>query len=453
MTLLLLAKILISLIVVAVIIALMFEGVDKTKVTFVGALGAIFTLRYFVPWEELYKEAFNPEHEPHFTELLAHFVNFEAVIIIFSISIIVALVKKAGFFDWLSLSIVRLTRGNLILLFLGLGGVSFFVSMFFDNLSAIILLGSLTFIVCRQVDVDPKPYILFVGINTILGGLPTPVSSLPNIIFSSSYREISFLKFVALMLPLGLLLYAISAGYFYLKFRDVLSKEIPEEKKDQIARINPWAGIENKANIWKSIILLTFLFGGFLLANTLGLTVDIIALISVGFGLILFRTNLKHFIERDVEWETLIFFISLFVLMGVLNASGVLEPIMHILQVILDSTRDVTGKILIALIIGVVGFIISGFINVVPAAVIFSDIFAALSLTSLGVWFAFVVTGNVAGGLTPLGSVTILMTLEILKSEKQPVSFGEYIKQTIPLTIALQVISITYTILLIVTLG
>lgn len=449
----LIAQILIVIIVLSVIVALMFEHIDKTRTTFIGALGAVVILRYLLPWEELYKETFNPEHEPHFTEVLAHFVNFEAIIIIFSIGIIVALVKKAGFFDWLSLSIVRLTKGNLLLLFLGLGGLSFFVSMFFDNLSAIILLGSLTVIVCRQVEVDPKPYVLFVGINTIIGGLPTPVSSLPNIIFSSSYREITFIQFTYLMFPLALLLYGISAGYFYIKWRTVLRKEIPEELKEQISRINPWAGIENKANIWKSAILLVVLFGGFLLANTIGVTVDIVALFAVGIGLLLFSSELKHFVEHEVEWPTIVFFISLFVLMGVLGISGVLNPILHVFEKILASTSPTTGKILIALIIGVVGFLIAGFINVVPAAVILSDIFTALSLASLGTWFAFVVSVNIAGGLTPLGSVTILMTLEILKTEKETISFIEYIKKTLPLIIILQIISIAYTMLLIVVFG
>ena len=125
--------------------------------------------------------------------------------------------------------------------------------------------------------------------------------------------------------------------------------EVSDEKKEQLGRINPWSGIENRMNIWKSIILLGILFVGFLLTSVQieGTLTEIvlkpmftlsdipngshsftkvifafpdvafIALIVSVIGIFLFRTDLKQYIEEGIEWEMIVFFIGLFVLMGV----------------------------------------------------------------------------------------------------------------------------------------
>jgi len=440
-------------VVLATIIALMFENVDKTKATLIGAVIAIIIFKYMLPWEESFKEIFNPERHPHFSELLVSFVNVEAVIIIFSISIIVALTKKAGFFDWVSLSLIRLTKGNPIAIFLVLGGTSFLVSMFFDNVSAIILLGSLTVVIANEIDAEPRPFLLFVALNTIIGGLPTPVSSLPNIIYYSRYQVISFVDFMLYVLPIAILFYCLSAAYFLIVYKKEIRVRIPEEKKNQFARINPWAGIENRNNIIKSGVLLVFLFGGFMIASSIHLTVDIVALIVVGLGLLIFKVNLKQFVERHVEWNTLVFFISLFVLMGILNESGVMNPITTLLNnVAKNSANEKVGLIAVAIIIGTIGYLLTGFINVVPAAVIFSNIFQTLEKVSVGLWLSFVLTGNLAGSLTPLGSVTILMAIEIMRKEKIKCSFIDYIKRTLPVSLMLQLVALGYSAILIAVL-
>ncbi|MCE7739033.1 MAG: hypothetical protein GPJ50_06620 [Candidatus Heimdallarchaeota archaeon] len=137
--------IIIVIIVLATILLLMKEGVDATKVTVTGAVVVALIYMFFMDWQLGLEENLSFEHVPHnFLEALAQTINVEAILIIFSVSIIVALVRGAGFFDFISLSIVKLTKGDPRKLMIALGGLTFFVSMFFDNLSAIILLGSLT---------------------------------------------------------------------------------------------------------------------------------------------------------------------------------------------------------------------------------------------------------------------------------------------------------------------
>ena len=447
--------ILIVIIVLITIILLTKEGIDSTKITAIGALAATLFYLILMDWEKGFEENLAFEEVPHnYLEALAKTVNIEAIIIIFSIGIIVAITKGAGFFDFVSLYIVKLTRGDPKKLLLAVGSLTFFVSMFFDNLSAIILLGSLTVITCKQLELNPEPYILFVGINTIIGGLPTPVSSIPNIIFFSLYpgEGMSFIKFTAYMFPIAILFFALASAFFFLVYRKQLQIKVTDEKKGQIGRINPWSGIDDRKNIWKSLILLGFLFIGFILTSIPGNPLDIalMALISVFFGLLLFKADLKHYLREGVEWEMIIFAIALFVLMGLLTASGALVPLNVLLTGVLGTEITTIGLIFVAIIIGAVGLPIAGFLNSFSAALIFSYIFKALPAGLLtGLWIGFVLSGNIGGALTPLGSITILMALEILNREGYPISFLKYVKKMLPLTLACGVLGVVYSIILI----
>ncbi|NPD89816.1 MAG: TRAP transporter large permease subunit [Asgard group archaeon] len=457
------AMIIIVLIVLGTILLLMKEGIDATKITVTGAIiVAVFYLIVFSDWKTGFENNMGYEHVPEsFLEALAKTINVEAIVIIFAVSIIVALTKGAGFFDFISLSIVKLTKGDPRKLIIALGGLTFFVSMFFDNLSAIILLGSLTVVITKQLDLNPRPFVLFVGINTIIGGLPTPVSSLPNIIFYNLYansahaatKPVNFLSFMVYMFPVAIFFFGIATAYFFFMFRKDILIEVSDEKKEQLGRINPWSGIEERKNIWKSIILLGVLFVGFLLTSIENNPIDValVALIAAIFGVFLFRTDLKHFLEDGVEWEMIVFFVALFVLMGILTASGALAPLTEILTSVLGTgTPTVRGQILVALIIGAIGLPITGFLNGSSAALIFSYIFKTLPVgIATGLWIGFVLSGNIGGALTPLGSITILMALEILNREGDKISFLQYIVKMLPLTLAFGILSIGYSMFLI----
>ncbi|MHA1347380.1 MAG: hypothetical protein ACTSO3_13350, partial [Candidatus Heimdallarchaeaceae archaeon] len=136
-------------------------------------------------------------------------------------------------------------------------------------------------------------------------------------------------------------------------------------------------------------------------------------------------------------------------LMGLLTAAGALLPLTDILTGILGSNPTTGGLILVAVIIGAVGLFVAGFLNSFSAALIFSYIYQALELgvaTGVGLWIGFVLSGNIGGALTPLGSITILMSIEILNREGYPISFLKYVKKMLPLTLVCGVVGVLYSI-------
>lgn len=444
----------------------MIEKVDTPKVTVIGAVVAGFIFKFMTDWELLLAaNSIREEIPSNFLEALAQMIDVDVILIIFSVSTIVAVTKKSGFFDLISLAIVKWTKGSPKKLMFALGGFSFLVSMFFDNLSAIIILGSLSVIVCKELDLRPQPYVIFVGTNTIIGGLPTPVSSLPNLIFYKSFQnlleanpsykevaDISFLKFTLIMFPAAIIFYAVAILYFFILYRKELSISVSKEKKEQIERINIWTSVKKKSDVYKSLAIAITLFTGFILSDLIGIGLGFISLFVAMLALLLFNENLVEFIKDGIEWEMIVYYSSLFVLMGIFIGVGSLQPINNLLTNIIGG-GSFGLLILVALIVGLIGLPVAGFLEESSASILFSQIFGNIvgniGMQNLGLWFAFVFAGNMGGSLTPIGAITILIAIKILNREGDDITFMQYVKKTLGLTILHALLSILYSFILI----
>ncbi len=444
--------------VLSTVIILMQKNVDSVKVTLAGATLSMLIFFFSTDWKELLLSNSRMEYvSDNFLEAIAELVNVEALVIIFSVGIIVSLTKEAGFYDFVSLSIIRLTKGNPKLLMIYLGALSFALSMFFDNLSAIILLGSLTIVICKELELKPLPFVLYVAINTIIGGLPTPVSSLPNIIFYSFYEQkIDFLSFTALMFPIAIILHFVSLAYILIAYKKELNVEISREKKYQIIHINPWSSIKDKTKIWRSIFVLVLLFTGFIISSFIGLSVAFVALIVSILSIFIFQSELEKYIEKGIEWKMIVFFIGLFILMGIFSATGALKPISALLLMILKlNISPILAQAIVIGLIFIIGIPLAGLLNNTSAAIIYSFIYSTLAskitgtIIGKGLWSSFVLAGNLGGLVTPLGSVTILMAIDILNKEGYHITFMDYVKKVFLLTIIIVPIAIAYSLILI----
>ena len=458
--------ILIIIVVLISIISLMIEKVDTPKVTVIGAVVAGIIFKFMTDWDFLLEaNSIREEIPTNFLEALAQMIDVDVILIIFSVSTIVAVTKKSGFFDLISLAIVKRTKGDPKKLMISLGGFSFILSMFFDNLSAIIILGSLTVIVCKELELRPQPYVLFVGTNTIIGGLPTPVSSLPNLIFYKSFQNlleanpsyqnvanISFLKFTLIMFPAAIIFYAVAILYFFLLYRKEIFISVPKEKKEQIERINIWTSIKKKSDVYKSLAIVVILFTGFVLSDLIGIGLGFISLFVALLALLLFNDNLVEFIKEGIEWEMIVYYSGLFVLMGIFIGVGSLQPINNALTNLIGG-GSFSKLILVALIVGLIGLPVAGFLETSSASILFSQIFGKIvgniGMQNLGLWFAFVFAGNMGGSLSPIGSITILIAIKVLNREGDDITFMQYIKKTLGLTIIHALLAIAYSFVLI----
>ena len=148
-------------------------------------------------------------------------IKWDVLVLIIFLTIFVDMLDELRYFEYIGIHLVKFTKGNQSKLFLSLGVMMFFMSAFLDNVTAIILLSTLTITVCRRLEISPVPYLIYETFLTGVGALLTPVGSVPNIILNSAAR-IPFGRWVAVMLVFSILSLIISSFYFKYIYKSFL---------------------------------------------------------------------------------------------------------------------------------------------------------------------------------------------------------------------------------------
>lgn len=410
------------------IFVLLTEKYDRTLVVLISSAFTVFFIRVFedTDLEIIYLE----------------FINWHTIALIIGMTILVENLKVSNYFDYWSIKVVIWSKLDSTRLFVFLGLFTLILSAFLDNVSAIILLASLTIVLSERLELDPIPIILYQGFITGVGGLLTPVGSVPTIIINGE-AEIAFFDFMLMMSGITFIVFITTTIYFGYRYKDKLRKDIPQEIRDAFLQIPPKSVLSSPTTLLKGNILLIVLFCGFVLAEPLHVGVDFIAL-GVGIAsLILFNVKTKY-VWQHVNWDMLFFFIGLFVVIGGLEHSGALDPVQSWF-----STIIVEYPILAIMFLLIIGGIASAFLDSIPVALIFASMFSII-VSELGsdfsevYWLSAVFATNVGGGLAPIGSVTVLMAIESLHEKGIIVTFYEYIKLIFPLFIILVVLGWVY---------
>lgn len=418
--------------VIVTILLIISEKIDKTLIILVSSTVTVVLLRFGMnedPAKLMYEE----------------FLDFHTLVLIIGLMIVIESIKDEGFFDYVSLLAVRLTKGDPLKLFIVFGLLDVFISAFLDNVTTIIVLGSLTIVICKRLELNPIPFIIFEAYLTGTAALLTPVGSVPNIIINSE-AGLSFLDFMLYMLPLTVFSIIVCYGYFLLRFRQQIAVEVPESLKEPLLLVQPSLALKHENVQVYSIIALSTLVIGFILAGFIGMSIDLVAMMVAVLVLIFFKMTPKEGFKH-VNWDMVFFFAGLFIVIGGLERSKALDPLVEFIKELM------LEQPLVALIVIIfVGGVLSGFLDSIPMALILTELLVLAGNQEVGFWLSLVVATNLGGALAPIGSVSVLMAIEILHDNDYDISLIDYIKISLPLFVILSTIGVLYMYALIVLL-
>ena len=367
-------------------------------------------------------------------------INWATILFIAGMMVMVEGMARTGFFRWLCMCIAKAVRYKTIPIFITFMVMSFVLSMFIDSITVILFLAAVTVELAQLLKFNPIPMILSEIFCANLGGSATMCGDPPNIIIGTAfhYSFVDFLTNTGLIAILSLVVIII---YFYLIFR----KELTANAKtaiDPSALPKPASAIVDKKGFAISCVI--FLCAVVLLVThaMTGLTV---AFIGVFIALVTLLTSGRHCAEvlRKVDYKTLLFFIGLFVVVGGLEETKILELIAKFIEVI--SNGNV--YIMIAIIIWV-SAIASAFIDNIPFAATMVPVIKTLSaagsvpLTTLA--WALAMGTDVGGSATPIGASANVVGTSVAAKSGYPVGWGRYCKACAPATILVLAISTIY---------
>lgn len=368
-------------------------------------------------------------------------INWETIVFVAGMMIMVEGMARVGFFRWLCMRLAKLVRYQVIPLFITFMVLAAFLSMFIDSITVILFLSTVTIELAQLLKFNPVPMILAEVFCANLGGSATMCGDPPNIIIGTSlgYSFVDFLSNTGVIAGVSLLVIVL---YFYLVLhKDLQATPVTEEMIHAFP--TPASAIVDKKGFIASCVI--FLCAVVLLIThaTTGLTVSTIGVFIAAVTLIAAGKHIGE-VLKGVDYKTLLFFVGLFVVVGGLEQTG-------ILNVMADFIGKISGgnfMLMIAIII-LLSAVASAFVDNIPFAATMIPIINTLAATE-GVpldvlaWSLAMGT-DVGGSATPIGASANVVGIATAAKEGYIIRWGKYCKVMAPATIivvALSIISI-----------
>ena len=362
-------------------------------------------------------------------------INWATIIFLWGMMVMVEGMAEAGFFDWLCLKIAKLAHYEPVRIFVAFMVLSSVLAMFIDSITVILFLAAVTIRLGRTLRFNPVPVIMAEIFCANLGGSATMCGDPPNIIIGTSVGY-SFSDFVLNTGAIGAVSLVIIIIYFYLTMRNRLQD--PSDKVDP-STIEVDVRINNMREFLRSTIIFFIAIALLITHAMTGLTV---AFIGAFIAAITLSTSGRKAIKllRRVDYETLLFFIGLFVVVGGLESTGVLV-------VIAEFIAKISGGnpyLMIAIILWV-SAIASAFIDNIPFSATMIPVIRTLAATtgvdlSTMAWTLAIGT-DIGGSMTPIGASANVVGISTAGKEGYPISWGTYCKELVPGTIIVLVVS------------
>lgn len=396
------------LIFIAVFYCIITEKIPSAWATMAG--GLLMTMIGIINQEEVLETVYN---------------RLEILFLLVGMMMIVLLVSETGVFQWFAIKVAQLVRGEPFKLIILLACVTALCSAFLDNVTTILLMAPVSILLAKQLKLDPFPFVMTEVLSSDIGGMATLIGD-PTQLIIGSEGKLSFNEFLINTAPMTIIALVILLTVVY--FTNIRKMKVPNRLRAQIMELESDRILTNKKLLKQSIIILTAVIIGFVLNNFVNKGLAVISL-SGGILLAFLTEREPKKIFGAVEWDTLFFFIGLFVMIRGIENLGVIKFIGD--KIIELSTGNF--KVASISIMWLSSIFTSIFGNVANAAT-FSKIiktvipdFQTIADTKV-FWWALSFGSCLGGSITMIGSATNVVAVSASAKADCKIDFMKFFK-------------------------
>lgn len=416
------------------LIAYIFIASEKIQKSVVALVGASLTMLL-----GLIPLSLNLEHN---VKGVFEYVDFEVIFLLIGMMIIVNIASRSGVFKWLAINLLKLTKGHPKTVLFALAAFTAIASAFLDNVTTVVLMMPITFVIAKEFETDPVPFLITEVLASNIGGTATLIGDPPNIIIGTR-AGLSFMNFVQELTPIVFLIFMVSIGVLIFLFRKGL-KTTPE-KMEHVANLDNSKTITNKNLMIRSVITLGLVILGFVTHDIIHISAYVFAVSGASF-LLLFEKPKE--IYRDVEWLTIFFFIGLFIIIGGFEANGGIKFLADQLIVLTHGSLELATMVILW-----ASGILSGIIDNIPYTATMAPLISelinpanpnAMTGATHALWWALSLGACLGGNLTIIGAAANVLVSETSASRGHKISFLRFMKYGALITFISLVLSSFY---------
>ncbi|ONI78124.1 hypothetical protein ALI144C_31085 [Actinosynnema sp. ALI-1.44] len=353
-------------------------------------------------------------------------IDWDVIFLLLGMMIIVGVLRRTGVFEYVAIWAAKRAGGSPLRVMILLVLITAIASAFLDNVTTVLLIAPVTLLVCDRLGISPIPFLIAEVLASNIGGAATLIGDPPNIIIGSR-AGLSFNDFLAHMTPIIAVELIVFTLILPLLFRGSFTAD--PDRVASVMALNEREAIRDTRLLVKCGAVLLVVFVGFVGHSAFHIEPSVVALL--GAGVLVLITNLR---PRDfmggVEWETLLFFAGLFIMVGALVKTGVIGTLA-------TWAADATGGdalVAVMLILGV-SALLSGVIDNIPYVATMSPLVHQLAAGisdpthSQALWWSLALGADLGGNMTAVGASANVVVLGIAARAGSPISFWEFTKK------------------------
>ncbi len=378
-------------------------------------------------------------------------VDGNTMLLLLGMMLLVALLRPTGGFEYLAIRLAKLSAASPRRLLVYLALAVSVLSMFLDNVTTVIIFAPLTVLITRMLNLNPAPYLMAEAMLSNIGGASTLVGDPPNIMIGSA-AGLDFNAFLIHLLPIIVPVWLITVGLLLVLFREQL--HYPPgglaEARSMALDLDESKAIKEPAMLRRVLLAMSIVIGLFFVHHHLELYPAFVAFIGLVIALALVRPDPEDLLKQ-AEWPVLLFFAALFVLVGGVEASGLLDLIG---EQLVHMARDPSELLMTALLLMWVAAVVSAVVDNIPFTVTMIPIVAGLQAKGLAVeplWWALAIGVGLGGNGTHIGATANIICVAEAERADMPearISPARWIKIGMPAMVAsLAVASAVYALL------
>jgi Na+/H+ antiporter NhaD/arsenite permease-like protein len=385
------------------------ERIHRTKVALVGA--ALMVL--FVPG--FY------QHEA------IESVDFNTIGLLIGMMILVVLTQQTGVYDYIAIRAGQLSQGRPLWVVISLATTTAVLSAFLDNLTTILLIVPITFLLADALDIDPIPLIIIEVMASNIGGTATLIGDPPNIIIAGA-TGLSFNEFIVNLAPIAAITFVVVTALLYRFYRSHL--QIDPANRRYVMQLDASRSINDPAELKRTGPILVGTILLFFAHQALHLEPATVALSGAAAALLVTKVSLEEAFAK-VEWPTLFFFAGLFVMVGALEVTGAIDEVA-------TAAENVTGGDRTAELLGItwIAAIGSAVVDNIPFTTAMIPVVEQLGGgEDDAYWWALSLGACFGGNATVIAAAANVAAAGLTERAGRPIGFVSFLKIGIPVTI------------------